>query len=241
MYKKLEYNKRLENIFVDNKDFEVFYIKDVLSEDHINTLKHHYKRFQDYYITVGYAGQRKWVVNYPEITKRLEEVVSEGVKEKVRLVDIELCIYAPEFGYEPKLYPHFDNHAKDGQTVTMSVEIDSNIDWNLIVENKKYKTNKNEGVVFSGTQQIHWREKYDFKKSDYCAAIFAHFKYVNNKPLSLNQDEAMRYWEVKYQQESGIVLDPIKLSVHQSDEWGGKRNWEETVDKIFKEDNSNGI
>ncbi len=68
MYKKLEYNKRLENIFVDNKDFEVFYIKDVLSEDHINTLKHHYKRFQDYYITVGYAGQRKWVVNYPEIT-----------------------------------------------------------------------------------------------------------------------------------------------------------------------------
>jgi len=236
MYKKLEYNERLENIYVDNKDFEVFYIKDVLSEDHINTLKHHYKRFQDYYITVGYAGQRKWVVNYPEITKRLEEVVSEGVKEKVRLVDIELCIYAPEFGYEPKLYPHFDNHAKDGQTVTMSVEIDSNIDWNLVVENKKYKTKKNEGVVFSGTQQVHWREKYNFKKNDYCAAIFAHFKYVNNKPLSLDQDEAMRYWEVKYQQESGIALDPIKLSVNKSDEWGGKKDWEELVDKVFRED-----
>jgi hypothetical protein len=235
MFQKLQYIEELENGFVDNKDFEVFSIKDVFLEEHINTLKHHYKRFEHYYVTVGYAGQRKWVFNYPEITQRLEEVVSKGLGEKVRLVDAELCVYAPEFGYEPKLYPHFDNHAKDGQTVTVSIELDSNIDWNLVVENKKYKTNFNEGVVFSGTQQIHWREKYKFNKLDYCAAVFAHFKYENNRPLSPNQDNIMRYWEVKYQQESGIVLDPVGLSEQSLNNWGGKDSWEAKVNEVFQE------
>ena len=235
MFDPTQYSEELENGFVDNKDFKVFSIKDVFLEEHINTLKHHYKRFEHYYETVGYAGQRKWALNYPEISKRLEDLVSNALGEQVETTEIELCIYAPEFGYEPKLYPHFDNHVTDGQRVSISVEIDSNIDWNLVVENKKYKTNINDGLIFSGTQQIHWRERYNFNKLDYCAAVFAHFRYKNNKQLSPNQSDIMRYWESKYQKESGITLDPIGLSEQSLNNWGGKNGWEAKVNEVFQE------
>lgn len=225
--------KELENGFVHNRDFKVFAIENVLLEDQINTLKHHYKRFEHYYMTVGYAGQRKWALNYKDISKRLEDVLSEKVGERVFTTEIELCIYAPEFGYQPKLYPHHDRHVTDGQRLTMSVQIDSNIDWDLVVENKKYKCNKNEGLVFSGTQQIHWREKYNFKKSDYSASVFAHFRYEKNKELSQNQLEIMDYWEQKYQKESNIELNPILTIDESINNWGSRNNWIETATRLF--------
>lgn len=225
-------NQELENGFVDNKDFKVFLIKDVLSEDDINTLKHHYKRFEHYYLSVGYAGQRKWALNYPEISSRLEKIVSEKLGEEVETTEIELCIYTPDFGYKPKLYPHYDHHTVDGQRVTMSIHIDSNVDWDLVVENKTYKCYKNEGLVFSGTQQIHWRENLEFKKGDYSASVFCHFKYKNNKPQSPNQKEIMDYWEEKYQRESGIALDSIPLD-NQVLDWAGRKEWIDTITRLF--------
>lgn len=232
-------NEELENGFVDGRDMNVFKIQNVLLEDNIITLKHHFKRFEHYYLTVGYAGQRKWALNYPEISKRLQEVVSEQIKENVITTEIELCVYAPEFGYEPKLYPHYDHHVTDGQRLTMSIQIDSNIDWDIVVENKNYKCNKNEGIVFSGTQQIHWREKYNFKKLDYSASVFAHFRYEKNRELSPNQKEIMDYWEQKYQKDSGIGLDPVILIDDSFNNWGSRNQWVEEINKLFPERNDN--
>lgn len=225
--------KELENGFVENKDFEVFSIKDVFDKDHLFAIKHHYKRFQHYYTTVGYAGQRKWGMGYPEIFKRMEDLISEKIKERVITTELELCIYTPDFGYEPKLYPHYDNHVTDGQRLTMSVQIDANVDWDLIVENKKYKCNKNEGIVFSGTQQIHWRDKIKFNKGDYSASVFAHFRYENNKKLSVNQKEIMNYWEDRYQRETGISLDPLPLDPT-TGSWACKNEWiKDASDNFF--------
>jgi len=228
-------NINLENGFVDNKDFKAILIQDVFDKDHLFTIKHHYKRFEHYYQAVGYAGQRKWGLNYPEISKRLEDVVSKKLGEEIIATELELCIYTPDFGYEPKLYPHYDNHETGGQRITVSVQIDSNVDWDLFVENKRYKCNNNEGLIFSGTQQIHWRDNLKFKKGDYSAAIFAHFKYKNNKPLSPNQKEIMDYWETRYQKETGISLDPLPLDPTAGD-WACKDEWIKTAsDNFFEE------
>ena len=226
--------QELEKGFVDNKDFEALEIEDVFDKHHLFTIKHHYKRFQDYYVTTGYAGQRKWGMGYPEISKRLEELVSKKLGDEVVLTELELCIYTPDFGYEPKLYPHYDNHQTEGQRVTVSVQIDSNVDWDLFVENKRYKTSNNKGLVFSGTQQIHWRDNLKFKKGDFVAAVFGHFKYKNNKPQSPNQKAIMDYWETKYQEETGIHLDPLPIDPTAGD-WARKDEWIKTAsDNFFK-------
>lgn len=225
-------NDQLANAFVDNKDFNVFVIKDILSREDINEIKHHYMRFEHYYQAVGYAGQRKWGLNYKSISDKLQNIVSKSLNEQVETTELELCIYTPDFGYKPKLYPHYDHHVTDGQRVTMSIQIDSNIDWDIIVENKKYKCNKNEGLVFSGTQQIHWRDNIEFKKGDYSVSIFAHFKYKNNKPHSPNQKQIMDYWEGRYQEESGIPLDPIPLE-NSFLFWSLKEDWIKTAKEIF--------
>ena len=61
------------------------------------------------------------------------------------------------------------------------------------------------------------------------------FKYENNRPLSPNQENIMRYWESKYQKESGIAIDPIGLSEHTLNNWGGKDSWEAKVNEVFQE------
>lgn len=222
----------LKNGVVNNRDFKVFSIKDVFNEDNINTIMHHYKRFEHYYQAVGYAGQRKWGLNYPEIFERLQAVVSDHLGEEVVASEVELCIYTPDFGYTPKLYPHCDNHESDGQRVTMSVQLDANVDWDLVVENKKYKCNKNEGIVFSGTQQVHWRDNIEFKDGDYSASVFAHFKYKNKKELSPNQKDILTYWEKTYQIESGIPLEVIE-SDRKMGNWSLRNDWIEKANSVF--------
>lgn len=224
--------EELENGYVPNKDFKVFTIKDVFTQDHINELIHHYRRFEHYYETVGYAGQRKWGLNYRGIAQRLEEVVSENLGEEVTTNNVELCIYTQDFGYKPKLYPHWDHHVTDGQRVTMSVQIDSNVDWDIFVEGNRYKCNKNEGLVFSGTQQVHWRDKIDFKPGDYSASVFAHFVYKNNKLMEKNHHEIMTYWEDKYQKQTGIPLWPEPLDPNAC-AWTLRDEWIETSKRLF--------
>ena len=225
-------DQQLKEGFVDNKDFKVSTVKDVFEEYHLDTIKHHFKKFEHYYQSVGYAGQRKWGLNYKEIFERLEKVVSDELGEDVIASEVELCVYTPNFGYKPKLYPHFDNHQSDGQRVTLSVQLDSNVDWDLVVENKKYKCNKNEGVIFSGTQQIHWRDDLEFKKDDYYASVFAHFRYKNKKEQSPNQSEILEYWERVYQKESGIEFGVIELDKSMS-EWPLKNEWIERANEVF--------
>lgn len=224
--------EELKNGFVDNKDFKVFTIPDIFEEYHIDTIKHHFKKFEHYYQAVGYAGQRKWGLNYEEISDRLQTVLSEKLGEEVIASEVELCIYTPNFGYKPKLYPHFDSHETDGQRITMSIQIDSNIDWDLVVEGQNYKCNKNEGIVFSGTQQMHWRKNIEFKKDDFYASVFAHFRYKNKKELSPNQRHILQYWELVYQKENNIEFGAIEIDKKMSD-WPLRDEWINRANEVF--------
>jgi hypothetical protein len=229
------YNEELEKGIVPNRDFEVFVYKNIITEEQSKLVYSEVERIKDSFITQDFVGHRAWTFHNEELQKYLTIWMSDVLGEQMILSELSFARYSRKYGYEPKLFPHFDTHEKDGQRITLDIQLNSTTPWAVVVEGESFNLDNNDGLVFSGTQQVHWREKYNFNKSDYCAAIFAHFKYENNRPLSPNQENIMRYWESKYQKESGIAIDPIGLSEHTLNNWGGKDSWEAKVNEVFQE------
>ena len=130
------------------------------------------------------------------------------------LSEISYAIYSPKFGYKPKLFPHFDTHAADGQRITVDIQIKSTLDfnWGIVVEEKPFYINNNEALVFSGTQQIHWREKKELKSDDEIHLVFAHFKYAKDKPFSPLQRQILEYWSHRLREKAGIEREAIILN-----------------------------
>jgi hypothetical protein len=78
--------------------------------------------------------------------------------------DIALCHYnyinySLEHGegkYAPSLPPHID---ADENLVTFNYNLDTNIDWDVIIDGVSYELKKGDAIVFSAVNQVHWRPK----------------------------------------------------------------------------------
>lgn len=205
------YNPELENGIVDNRDFKVFKIKDILSQYHVDLIKKEHNRVKDYFLTQGFVGHRAWTIQVPEVEKHVTEVLSEKLGEEMILSEISYAIYAPRFGYKPKLFPHFDSHVVDGQRITVDIQLQTTIDWGIVVEEETFYIQNNEALVFSGTQQLHWREKKELSMDDEIHLIFAHFRYAKDRPFSSKQREILEYWSHRLREKVGIERDAVIL------------------------------
>lgn len=74
--------------------------------------------------------------------------------------------YTHDSGYAPRLLPHADRAVKT-QSVTMTVELDSTLDWDIYIQDDRYQLEKNSAVFFSGSHQTHFRPHQEFSKDDY--------------------------------------------------------------------------
>ena len=126
------------------------------------------------------------------------------------LKEYSFARYSKKYGYEPKLFPHYDTHEADGQRITVDIQLNSTIDWAVVVEGMSYSFNNNDALIFSGTQQIHWRENKKLANDDFIDMLFAHFAYANKKPWSKNQKEILEYWSHRLIQSTGISNQPIE-------------------------------
>jgi hypothetical protein len=76
--------------------------------------------------------------------------------------------YTNKSGAIPQLKPHYDIGLKN-LSYTFSVQLNTNIEnWYIYVNDHKYNMNSNEAILFSGTHQIHYRSKANFKDDSYC-------------------------------------------------------------------------
>jgi hypothetical protein len=75
------------------------------------------------------------------------------------------------YGEEGICPPHRDQ-ANCQWTLDLCIKQDR--PWNLFVEDAVFVMQENEGLVYSGTDQIHWREKIHPK--GHCFLVFFHFK-----------------------------------------------------------------
>ena len=103
----------------------------------------------------------------------------------------------------PNLTPHWDA-AFAQPRFTFDYQIGGNTSWPLVVEDREFTLTNNSALTFSGTHQIHWREKKVFSDNDYIDMIFFHLRKKNSPPYQIDLAEKMEekaeYYFQKYEE-----------------------------------------
>jgi hypothetical protein len=116
-------------------------------------------------------------VMYPEhIKKKIEKFASELVGEEVFMNHNSYLSYNLNHGDDvnPKLPPHYDSDNYYSK-LTIDYQLDTNIDWVLTIEDKKFNLEYGDLLVFWGAGQAHWREPILFKEGDNTEVLTMHF------------------------------------------------------------------
>lgn len=75
----------------------------------------------------------------------------------------------------PNLTPHCDLTFTEPR-FTFDYQIGGNTSWPIYVEGRGYALANNEAITFSGTHQVHWRQRKTFSDTDYIDMVFFHLK-----------------------------------------------------------------
>jgi hypothetical protein len=210
------YNEELEKGIVPNRDFEVFIYKNIITEEQNKLIYNEVEKVKDNYITQDFVGHRAWTFQNTELEKYLNMWMSNLLNEQMFLTELSFARYSNEYGYEPKLFPHFDTHEKDGQRITLDIQLNSTTPWAVVVEGESFNLENNDGLVFAGTQQIHWRENKKLSDNDRVDMLFAHFRYAEHRPWSKDQKLILEYWSHRIREKTGIERQPVPIKTKET-------------------------
>lgn len=125
----------------------------------------------------------------------------------LELESISFTRYSLDYGV-PDLPPHVDTRFKQPR-LTFDIQLDGNTLWPIVVEGKKYTLKNNQALVFSGTHEVHWREKKSFNSDEYLDMLLCQFseKTTENNDISLEfikkRDIKQKTLKLKY--DKGII------------------------------------
>lgn len=163
-------NKIVDNVFSESELSNIY--------EHISNTPEDRQQYQDVFAQTAYFS---WM---PEnIINKIVSVVNDNFDTKLILRELSFARYANTRGKNPLLFPHTDETFKE-QRVTFDIQIKATKPWSIIVENEPYTLRDNQALFFSGTHQVHWREKLEFEDSDYVDMIFCHFSEENPEEIS---------------------------------------------------------
>ena len=196
---KLRENVLLNEIKISNQDMAYSNInnnilmqntiyKNVFTKEDIDSL---YKTIDlnqtDRTTVISIYAQKAWFVELPDVIKNKVKILAEKIyDQELELEEISFARYSKEYGNLPNLTPHYDNSFLE-QRVTVDVQLKSNIDWALVVEDNYFTLKDNEALTFSGTHQIHWREHKEFNDDSFIEMLFCHFSLKNKKRITLEE------------------------------------------------------
>jgi hypothetical protein len=133
-----------------------------------------------------------------KVIKKCEELSGESDLE---IAEYQFSIYEKTKEKDgtdrnPLLFPHYDGTFKEPR-FTFDYQIGGNTTWPLVVEDKVFELQNNQALTFSGTHQIHWRVKKDFKAGERIDMIFFHLRKKNAVPKDESVNKTM---DIKEQQ-----------------------------------------
>lgn len=198
------YMEKLEN-WVEQLDNII--LSDILTEDEIESIYASIDNTpEEQTITQDRLGHKAYLVPFDErVRRKLEKTVQDVYGEDWVLEAYQFARYSLDYGYVPKLYPHYDD-AFDVHRLTLDVQLYGTKPWALVVEGKSFALKNNEGLIFSGTGQIHWREPIDFTSEDRFDMVFCHFHKINDETSSVTEE-----WLKKMKNKMDIWLDKVGI------------------------------
>jgi hypothetical protein len=127
-----------------------------------------------------------------ECTKEAEDVMNSYVlpvyKDTIKLGHYSYLDYNMKYGekkYFPSLPPHID---AANTLVTFNYCLDTNIDWDVYVDNKPYALKAGDALVFSAVNQVHWRPKREWSEGDFCEILTFDYSPLDDWRFTNGQD-----------------------------------------------------
>jgi hypothetical protein len=137
-------------------------------------------------------GFKAYFTNFDKIIiDKIQKVVQDNFGEHWQIKNVMFAQYSNEWGYKPRLHPHFDDAFNDHK-LTFDLRLNGNVDWNIVVEDRPFLLKYNQALMFSGTDQIHWREKINFSNDSFLDLIFCHFSMKDSENWVIDSD-----WKLK--------------------------------------------
>ena len=195
--------KQVENIMIDNifSQEQIDYIYSVVNatpdeNTHVQTR----------------LGHKAWFAQFDDSLRRhLEKIVQDRFGEEWYLNDFQFARYSNSYGYLPKLHPHFDD-AFNYRKLTLDVQIKATTEWPIIVEGNEFVLKDNQGLIFSGTHQIHWRPEKVLSDSDQIDMFFCHLQIKDDAPIPQEWKDYMQKREDEWIEKTGITNQEIKIN-----------------------------
>lgn len=201
------YNSNMENIAkIDN-----IIIDNIFSQEQINYIYDVVKSTpSDKGQIQTRLGHRAWFANFDDSLRlHLQKIVQDKFGSDWYLNEFQFARYSNEFGYQPKLYPHYDDAFKCHK-LTLDVQIEANVDWPIVVEGKSFTLKNNQGLIFSGTDQIHWREDRELKDGEFLNMFFCHLQ--NDVEISDEWKQDMQIKEKHWNDIIGISREAVEIN-----------------------------
>jgi hypothetical protein len=155
----------IDNIFSDDQYSDIYKIINRLLLDIPNTSPEK----NDMYASIpelGYFAVFGSGYFSEKIFTTIVDKTVEAVGLPVGKPEIHFARYTRKTGFDPRLDPHYDLMLTK-PTVTVSIQLDSNIDWELYANEVGKTLKSNQGLIFSGSHQLHWRPEREFLEDDF--------------------------------------------------------------------------
>lgn len=200
-YKKL----RTSQDYVSDQDFVPIVINNIFNNEENKSILSSIESFPLDKIRVqkwGGQGILDDIKITDEIKNKIESIATKHIGEEMTLENFSIARYSPEYGYEVKLFPHYDT--RPVEMFVLDIQLKTNEDWGIIVEGKQYNINDNDALLFSGTQQMHWRERKTLLKGSEIYMLFCWLKHKAEKKLNNQHDIIMKERESVLMKETNI-------------------------------------
>jgi hypothetical protein len=185
----------VDNVFTKDQIQKIYQYVDQCPEDKIinNTNQGQKLFYAKEFDSIDGGGKEIW--------ETIENHVSKIAKKPMSLFALQFCRYTIETGVVPELFPHVDL-AFPKPVFTFDIQMSANFEWPIYVSNKKYVLKDNQALTFSGTHQVHWREKVEFDDYHFVDMVFAHLNDPNDEDISdshrVNMRKLVNYYKALY-------------------------------------------
>lgn len=181
----MRYNSTMDTGHAPKNDITPHIIRDFFTEEELADLLHCVERqktdeaLADFYkplILPNMARMQVELMFPPHIQEKVERFASEVVGEEVFMSHNSYLSYNKVHNPEanPKLPPHYDSDNYFSK-LTLDYQLDSNIDWPVVIEGEKFHLNYGDLLIFWGAGTIHWRDPIKFKDGDNTEVLTMHF------------------------------------------------------------------
>jgi hypothetical protein len=203
-YKKL----RTSQDPISDQDFIPVLVDNVFTDEELKNILQTVKWFPLEKIRIqkwGGQGVLDHITISDSVLAKIQKLASEACNKELVIAEHSVVKYSPKYGYEVKLFPHYDTRLDE--MFVFDIQLKTNEDWGIIVEGKQFNILDNQALLFSGTQQMHWRENKKLQDGSEIIMMFCWLKHKISKPISENQSMIMLERQKVLQKETNILSD----------------------------------